>query len=128
MRIVESGPNSGFGVSSVFNPQSSPVFCPNSSVFLPQSSHLSLRSSIIFLPPSSLFGLRSSFLSLPSSRPTACRLDSESGPLFARASIEYHTAADFLAPATVPAVADAPARKTASRRCTRRGLDGRGIK
>ena len=28
------------------------------------------------------------------------RLDSESGPLFARAAIEYHTAADLLAPAT----------------------------
>ncbi len=35
------------------------------------------------------------------------RLDSESCPLFARASIEYHTSADLLAPTTVPAVANA---------------------
>ena len=38
------------------------------------------------------------------------RLDSESGPLFARASIEYHTAAD-LAPATEAAVADKPRKR-----------------
>ena len=44
------------------------------------------------------------------------RLDSESGPLFARASIEYRTAADLTAPARGPAVADAPARKPARRR------------
>ena len=58
----------------------------------------------------------SSFLSLPSSCPIACRLDSESGPLFAQAAIEYRTAADLLAPATIPAVADAPSSKTTRRR------------
>ena len=52
------------------------------------------------------------------------RLDSESGPLFAQASIEYRTAADLLSPATIPAVADAPQRKLVRRRRTRRGLDG----
>jgi ribosomal protein L11 methylase PrmA len=39
------------------------------------------------------------------------RLDSESGPLFARAAIDYRTAADLLAPARVPAVADTPQRR-----------------
>lgn len=48
--------------------------------------------------------------------PEYCRMalrrpDSESGPLFAQASIEYHTAADLLVPADVPAVADAPMRR-----------------
>lgn len=56
------------------------------------------------------------------------RLDSESGPLFAQAAIEYRTAADLLAPATVPAVADAPARRPAHRRRTRRGIDEHGTK
>ena len=44
------------------------------------------------------------------------RLDSESGPLFAQAAIEYHTAADLLAPAPVPAVADLPASKSSRTR------------
>ncbi len=39
------------------------------------------------------------------------RLDSESGPLFARAAIEYHAAADLLAPANVPAIADKPRKR-----------------
>lgn len=57
------------------------------------------------------------------------RLDSESGPLFAQAAIEYHNAADLLAPAAASAVADAPACRTKpARRCrTRRGLDKRGV-
>ena len=61
--------------------------------------------------------------------PEYCRmalrsLDSESGPLFARAAIEYRTAADLLAPANIPAVADAPSRKPARRRSRRRTLTG----
>jgi site-specific DNA-methyltransferase (adenine-specific) len=44
------------------------------------------------------------------------RLDAESGPLFARAAIEYHTAADLLTPANVPAVADSATRHAKSRR------------
>ncbi len=48
------------------------------------------------------------------------RLDSESGPLFAQASIEYHTAADLLTPANVPAVADAPTRKPRRKQRPRR--------
>jgi len=47
------------------------------------------------------------------------RLDSESGPLFAQASIEYRKSSDLLAPADTPAVADAPARKPARRRSRR---------
>lgn len=52
------------------------------------------------------------------------RLDSESGPLFARASIEYRVASDLLAPAAIPAVAvaDAPVPKTVHRRRRSRGL------
>jgi len=46
------------------------------------------------------------------------RLDSESGPLFAQASIEYHTAADITNVTQAAAVADAPARKPARRRRT----------
>jgi hypothetical protein len=53
------------------------------------------------------------------------RLDSESGPLFARAAIEYRTAADLLAPAANMAVADTAVRKLAHSRRTRRGLDER---
>jgi len=52
------------------------------------------------------------------------RLDSESGPLFARASIEYRTAADLLAPSSVPAVADKPPRKPTRTRGTRHPLTG----
>ena len=41
-------------------------------------------------------------------------LQIESGPLFVTAGIEYHTAADLMAPVTTTAVADAPRRKTRS--------------
>jgi len=44
------------------------------------------------------------------------RLDAESGPLFAPAGIEYRKASDLLAPAPVPAVADAPRRYARGRR------------
>jgi hypothetical protein len=44
------------------------------------------------------------------------RLDSESGPLFAQAAIEYRTAADLLAPTTVAAVADASPRRIIRKR------------
>jgi len=56
------------------------------------------------------------------------RLDSESGPLFAQAAIEYRTAADLLAPASVPAVADAPQRRPARIRGARRGPNEDGNK
>jgi site-specific DNA-methyltransferase (adenine-specific) len=39
------------------------------------------------------------------------RLDSESGPLFAQAAVEYLAAADLIAPIQATAVADAPLRK-----------------
>jgi hypothetical protein len=39
------------------------------------------------------------------------RLDSESGPLFAQAAIEYHTAADLSAPTEATAVADSVRRR-----------------
>jgi len=73
-----------------------------SSVFIPQSSILSGMSSILH-PQSSIL----------SSVPEYCRmalrrLDSESGPLFAQASIEYRKADYLTAPATAVAVADAP--------------------
>jgi modification methylase len=48
------------------------------------------------------------------------RLDSESGPLFAQTAIEYHKAADLLAAATIPAVADSPASSNRGRPRTRR--------
>jgi hypothetical protein len=44
------------------------------------------------------------------------RLDSESGPLFAQAAIEYRNATDLLAPAHVAAVADAPRRRLCRKR------------
>jgi len=56
------------------------------------------------------------------------RLDSESGPLFAHASIEYRKAADLMARTQAVAVADAPARKPVRRRRTSRGIDGLGVK
>ncbi len=55
------------------------------------------------------------------------RLDSESGPLFARAAIEHHTAADMLSSAPIPAVADASGHGPARGRRGRRRLDERGI-
>jgi hypothetical protein len=80
-------------------------------------------------PPPSLLSRRSSFLRPPSSvlspidiDPEYCRmalrrLDSEAGPLFARAAIKFRTATDFLTPATAVALADAPRRqKQAGRR------------
>lgn len=99
MRIEGPRPTSGFGVSSVFHPQSSllsgrsSIFCPQSSFFLSGiSSVLSPHSSILFTDHCRM-ALR--------------RLDSESGPLFARAAIEYDTAVDLIAPAANTAVADA---------------------
>ena len=56
------------------------------------------------------------------------RLDSESGPLLAQASIEYRKAEDLLAPALASAVADAPVRKPAHRLRARRGPDEHGIR
>ena len=44
------------------------------------------------------------------------RLDSESGPLFAQASIEYHTAAELMAVTQATAAADAPRRRQARSR------------
>ena len=55
------------------------------------------------------------------------RLDSESGPLFARAAIEYRTAAELTAPVTAAAVADAPARP-ARRYRMQTNRDGRRAK
>ena len=55
------------------------------------------------------------------------RLDSESGPLFAQASIEYRTAADLLSPAPVPAVTDARRKSTRGWR-NPLDIDARGTK
>jgi hypothetical protein len=44
------------------------------------------------------------------------RLDNESGPLFARAAIEYRTAADLVAPMAIPAFADAGVRRLSRKR------------
>jgi site-specific DNA-methyltransferase (adenine-specific) len=57
--------------------------------------------------------------------PEYCRmalrhLDSESGPLFAQAAIEYRTTADLLAPALASAVADAAMVSDKPRRRRRR--------
>ena len=98
----------------------SPLSFPHSSILRPHSSLVSPQSSI--LRPQS---------SVPSSidiDPEYCcmalrLLDSEPGPLFAQASIEYRTAADLFSPATAIAVADAPARELARSRRARRGLD-----
>ncbi len=81
MRIEEPGPWFGSGTSSIFRPPSSLLF-PIGIDIDPEYCRTALR-----------------------------RLDSESGPLFARAAIEYRTAADLLAPETIPAVADARSRK-----------------
>ncbi len=50
------------------------------------------------------------------------RLDSESGPLFAQAAIEYRTVADLLSPTTASVVADRPSagRKRTSSAAVRR--------
>jgi hypothetical protein len=48
------------------------------------------------------------------------RVQAAPGQLFAQASIEYHKAADLLAPAPVPAVADAPAYRHEHARGRRR--------
>ena len=93
MRIEEPGPGFGSGTSSIFHPPSS-LLSPIGIDIDPEYCRMALR-----------------------------RLDSESGPLFARAAIEYHTAADLLAPANVPAVADAPALGTSPGK-HRRGFRG----
>lgn len=51
------------------------------------------------------------------------RPDSESGPLLARAAIEYRIAADLRAPVNVPPVTDKLSRSYNRSRRTRRGLD-----
>ncbi len=85
-----------------------------------------LRSFVLssILPPvssllhhiSSVFSPQSSILFSDYCRMALRRLDSESGPLFAQAAIEYRSASDLLAPANVPAVADAPRRRRGQRR------------
>jgi tRNA G10 N-methylase Trm11 len=44
------------------------------------------------------------------------RLDTESGPLFSTAGIEYHTAEELMKIPTTTAVADAPRKKFRNRR------------
>ena len=116
MRIEGPRPTSGFGISSVFHPQST-LLSGRASVFSHQSSFFLFGISSILSPHSSILFSHYCRMALR-------RLDGESGPLFARASIEYRTAADLLAPANVPAVADAPTRRPARARSPRRHLTG----
>ena len=55
------------------------------------------------------------------------RLDSESGPLFAGATIEYRAAVDLLAPATAIAVADGRQRGPTRTRRAGRAHVGPGL-
>jgi hypothetical protein len=108
MRIEETGFRCGFGL---FLNLPSSVLSPLPSDLPHTPSLLSGRSSV--------FSPHSSILFSDYCRMALRRLDAESGPLFAQASIEYRTASDFLAPSNITAVADA--RPTGLRRRSRAG-------